>query len=290
MNNKVEMVFWDVQHGHATYIKTPNNRHIVIDLGTGKYSSNNMTFSPLSHLKTNYGVSQLDYVVITHPHRDHLDDIFHFDSLSPKALSRPQNISKEDIMNGGQEHDNEKLEKYCEIDNRYNTTVADDSYDNPRNSGNWGGLNIRTFNAKDCNPNNINNFSIVTIIDYANTKVVIPGDNERASYEELLENSNFISAISNADILLAPHHGRESGFNIDFVNHVKPRLSIVSDGGHYDYSANNRYSQKSLGWIVHKKDGTSSERKCLTTNSDGAVRVEFGFNDANNPYLYVKID
>ena len=38
MNKECTVIFWDVQHGHSTYIKTPNNRHIVIDLGTGDYS------------------------------------------------------------------------------------------------------------------------------------------------------------------------------------------------------------------------------------------------------------
>ena len=71
----LQFVFWDVQHGSASHIKTPNDRHLVIDLGTGSYSENK-EFSPLMHLKKKYGVGQLDYVVITHPHRDHIDDIF----------------------------------------------------------------------------------------------------------------------------------------------------------------------------------------------------------------------
>lgn len=98
MNGKVEMVFWDVQHGHATYIKTPNNRHIVIDLGTGDYSGGNTAFSPLMHLKNNYSVDQLDYVVITHPHLDHIDDILNFDLLNPKVLSRPKELTNEEVM------------------------------------------------------------------------------------------------------------------------------------------------------------------------------------------------
>lgn len=50
MENALEMVFWDVQHGHATYLKTPNGRHIVIDLGIGSWDDNNQIFSPLLHL------------------------------------------------------------------------------------------------------------------------------------------------------------------------------------------------------------------------------------------------
>ena len=49
----LEVVLWDVQHGSATYIKTPekNQKHMVIDLGTGSYSESSETFSPLLYVK-----------------------------------------------------------------------------------------------------------------------------------------------------------------------------------------------------------------------------------------------
>jgi competence protein ComEC len=51
-----------------------------------------------------------------------------------------------------------------------------------------------------------------------------------------LKDEGFKKVIKNADILLAPHHGRESGFNNDFINLVKPKITIVSDGKHCDTS------------------------------------------------------
>lgn len=27
-----QFIFWDVDHGHATYLRTPNGRHLVADL------------------------------------------------------------------------------------------------------------------------------------------------------------------------------------------------------------------------------------------------------------------
>jgi len=167
MSNRVEVVFWDVQHGSATYIKTPNNRHIVVDLGTGKYShaNTNTTFSPLQYLKNAYNVSQLDYVVITHPHRDHLDDIYNFSSLAPKVLCRPRGLSSDAILKGGRSDDKDKLDKYMEISKSYSMDISEQSYDNPRNPDNWGGLNISTFRATGCNQNNINNF-IDNNLDY----------------------------------------------------------------------------------------------------------------------------
>ena len=284
------VLFWDVQHGHATYIKTPNNRHIVVDLGTGDYSGNNLEFSPLLHLKNNYGIKQLDYVIITHPHLDHIDDILNFDLLSPKILNRPKQLNNEEVMEGVQEKDREKFEKYCEINNRYNTSISEDSYDNTRNPDNWGGLKIITFTPTSCNHSNFNNHSIITVIEYAYIKIVIPGDNEKCSFEELMSLPSFMSAVKNADILLAPHHGRESGFYVDFVNLVNPRLTVVSDGKYSDTSANGRYSAKSRGWKVHKRSGGSVERKCLTTNSDGEVLVKFGYDNNDSRFLSVTID
>ncbi len=290
MAKECTVMFWDVQHGHATYIKTPNNRHIVVDLGTGDYSGKNMEFSPLKYLHTNYGVQSIDYVVITHPHLDHIDDILNFDLLKPKVLSRPKQITNEELLEGVQEKDRKKIEKYCEINTRYNSPISSESVNNTSKPENWGDLKILTFTPTTCNHNNINNHSIVVVIEFAKMKIVIPGDNEKCSFDELLARQSFKDAIKNADILLAPHHGRESGYNLDFVNEVNPRLTIVSDGSYCDTSANGRYSAKSRGWTVHKKSGKSEIRKCLTTNSDGEILVKFGLNSENKPYLSVNIE
>lgn len=287
MSSQVEMVLWDVQHGHATYIKSPNQRHIVIDLGIGDYSGNRSIFSPLQHLKYNYGVQQLDYVIVTHPHLDHIDDILNFDLLSPKVFMRPYQITNQEVMEGVRDQDKVKYEKYCEINDRYIYPVS--SIDDPGNPDNFGAMKIVRFNPSTCLHSNFNNHSIITVIEYANMKVVIPGDNESCSFDELLQQETFKTAIKNSDILLAPHHGRETGYNNDFVNLVNPRLTIVSDGRFCDTSANGRYSQKSSGWSVHRSNGTSIQRKCLTTNSDGEVFINFGYNDDLSRFLSVSI-
>jgi competence protein ComEC len=292
MNRQVDIVFWDVQHGHSTYIKTPNNRHIVVDLGTGAYSGNNLIFSPLLHLKRNYYVQQLDCVIITHPHLDHIDDILNFDTLNPEILFRPTQLTNSEVMQGVQQKDYSKFKKYCDINDRYNQSISQDSINNMENTDNWGGMQISTFTPTQCVHDNFNNHSIVTVIEYAEIKVVIPGDNEKASFDELFQRCpySFKNAISDADVLLAPHHGRDSGYYLDFINLVNPRLTIVSDGRFCDTSANAKYSAKSRGWTIHKRNGTSQERKCLTTNSDGAVYVNFGYDNDNSRFLSVTIN
>ena len=109
MATSTKVVFWDVQHGHATYIKSPNDRHIVVDLGIGDYSEKNSCFSPLQHIRYEYGVTQLNYVIITHPHLDHIDDILNFvfnmrECDNYKNLSEKTSLQrkiKEFLINGG---------------------------------------------------------------------------------------------------------------------------------------------------------------------------------------------
>lgn len=270
-----KFIFWDVQHGHSTYIQTPNGRHIVIDLGIGSYGSKNEAFSPLSHLKKNWNIQQIDYAVITHPHLDHIDDILNFDELSPRVLHRPNHITNEEIMQNVREQDKIKFKKYCEINDRYNGVVEDTSPHHPKNPKNWGGLSIQTFHPCLCDKANFNNHSIVVVMEYLNTKVVIPGDNEDCSISALMADESFTKAVANSEILLAPHHGRESGHHSDFLNLVNPLVTIVSDGKYCDTSANKRYSAKSRGWDVNRKGYSQKEfRRCLTTNSDGVIRVE----------------
>ena len=52
------LVFWDVQHGHATTVTSPNGRIFVVDLGQGSYGSGS-TFSPLAFLH-NSGIRMSD--------------------------------------------------------------------------------------------------------------------------------------------------------------------------------------------------------------------------------------
>ncbi len=107
---KLEMVIWDVQHGSAAYLKTPNGKHFVIDLGTGTHKGSNNTFSPLLYLKQNWGITSIDKVIITHPHTDHIDDIFNLMQLSPVYIQRPFHLSENDIRGNNPSSDKYKIE------------------------------------------------------------------------------------------------------------------------------------------------------------------------------------
>jgi beta-lactamase superfamily II metal-dependent hydrolase len=279
---------WDVKHGHATYIRTPNGRHIVVDLGTGTFSGSNDIFSPLLYLKHYYKVNKIDYCIITHPHMDHIDDIMNLMVLSPKILLRPKHIPDDILLKGVRDFELPKIKEYLRIHHKYNRPIESNDYNYPGNPNNWGGLKISTFHPKNCSISNLNNQSIVTVFEYATTKIVIPGDNESASWNELLKNDEFVQKIKNADIYLASHHGRESGYHEEVINIINPSLTVVSDASFHENSNIERYRRKSRGWMVYHGDLKKS-RKTLSTYNDGVITIKAGYNPDNKPFLQVNV-
>jgi competence protein ComEC len=282
----VKCIFWDVQHGSAATIITPNGEHIAVDLGTGSYHGQR-EFSPLLHLKRNYGVSRLHALVVTHPHRDHLEDIANVGTLSPHILVHPGHLSDDEIRKGNRADDEAIITQYIDTRARFSRSIApEESLTNPANVGD---VKINLFLPDKASRANLSNHSVVVVLNYAGSTLLLPGDNEPVSWKELLQQPGFVEAVKGTDVLVASHHGRDSGFCAELFEVISPKLVIVSDGRFSDTSATDRYSARASGWTVHRRSGPDTERRCLTTRADGAIVVEFGRN-GSAPFIDVRID
>ncbi len=273
MAGELFFLFFDVQHGHATYIKFPNGKHWFIDLGQGSIQDTNETFSPLHHMWYSYNVTYLDNLVLTHPHHDHIADLENLHLAFPNVVAAPRHLSESDVRGGNRESDMVAVEQYLALVQGTSQRII--PANDPTSSGNTGGVWVQMFCPTQCARSNLNNHSIVTVLSYAGTKVLIPGDNEAASWRELLENPAFVEAIRGTNILLAAHHGREAGYCADIFDYFKPCLTIVSDGAGSDTSAVTSYYQQSTGWVVHSRSsGRSETRYCLTTRTDKGITLK----------------
>ena len=275
---------WDVQHGSAAHIRTPNGRHVVIDCGRGDAGS------PLYSLMRDIGSNRLDMAIITHPHVDHISDISNLSLLNPRVLLRPGHLTRKDILENHSAisaHAEGIIEKYLELDSRYRSPV--DPGTDPTDPLVNGGAHIATFVPHTASTSNLNNHSVVTVIEYEGSKILIPGDNESPSWDELLDRPDFRAKIASVDVLVAAHHGRESGFHRDLFDHFNPLITIISDGRVTDTSATGRYSGATRGWMVHGRNGPDQERKCLTTRSDGTIDVEIGRSSNGKRFVSVTV-
>lgn len=267
------VVVHDVGHGQAVHAFTPNGQAVVIDMGCSA------SLSPLEWLRSQ--TSTIDCLVVTHPHGDHIDEILGLDdhNFQVRQLWRPKWLTEAEVREANQSAYNVHVDHYLKMSKRYSRSVPlEEQIGNPAVSG---GVSIRKYASKDCGRSNINNHSGVVVFEYLGIKVVVPGDNERSSWESLLKNSEFLEAASSPDIFVASHHGRESGYHdrlFDSNQGIgKPRLCVVTDGPVQNTDAVDRYSYHARGWGVYSRsDRRQSQRYCVTTRADGRIEVTIG--------------
>jgi beta-lactamase superfamily II metal-dependent hydrolase len=258
----------------------PNGDHIVFDLGSGSLLGPD-AFSPLRWLHKRRGVRQLAGAIISHPHRDHIDDIPNLDLLRPRALLRPS-LSPAEVRGGNRKRDAAKIDAYLRLDADYSGSFGPG--ESPLTSRS-DGAHIESFMPTECAADNLNNRSVVSVVSFAGGKLLLCGDNEPSSWLELLGRQRFRRAITGTDILLAPHHGRDSGFCPELFKLITPKLTVISDGRFCDTSATGRYKAVSSGWTTRYRRGGSERRFCLTTRRDGDVTIELGRNSNGERYV-----
>jgi ADP-ribose pyrophosphatase YjhB (NUDIX family) len=241
----------------------------------------NQNFSPLRELYGR-GLRHLDLAVITHPHRDHMDGIHDLSFLPTLTFDTPWHLSENAIRKGNRTNDQNVVEEYLNI--RRSCTFPVIAQNDATNAANLDGVSLNVFGGTTCDDGNLNNHSRVVVVSYANLKMVIPGDNEGPSWNELLRDLTFVMAIKGTDVFLASHHGRDAGYSSDLFKAMgKPRLIVISDGRFCETSATGRYSSQATGWTVYDAAGAAEVRKCVTTRCDGHITIKFGWNaDSGN--------
>jgi len=243
-NNKLSIRLWDVEHGLAIWIQTPNGQNHWID--TGKIAEDPQRgengFDPAGWVKSKYGVKSLDYLIITHPDEDHynglpeLSSAFYpikvlcrnkeFINNRTKELFGKDNLSDADIEN--LKPDKQTL---YSMHKQYNQSV--DWNENPQNPEVNGGVTVQTYHAPYTDNISVNNASIIVFYKYKNRLFVVTGDIEKSGWDEVYNNHKVeidkLIRDSDSVVLVAPHHGRESGYIQEMVDILLPTLILVSD-------------------------------------------------------------
>ncbi len=241
----------DVGQGDAILVEFPGGQTMLIDAGPrfANYDAGERVVAPFLRRK---GIFTIDYLVVTHPHADHLGGMasvlrdFAVKRIVECGTSISSTLYKDYAVAREAEH--------CP------TLVARDGMIIPSIQ------NARVFvlhaGEDGYAHSNLNNLSIVLKIQYGETSFLLTGDAEKEVEEHLVHAyGRFLSS----SVLKIGHHGSATSSTPEFVNDVKPSLAIISVG------RSNKFGHPSKGVIARLADiGIPIAR----TDNDGAIIVE----------------
>lgn len=272
MNGNLEIVIYNVERGNAIWVSLPDGKNLMFDIGRRE------DFSPLYDMWYK-GVRCLDGLIITHPHTDHFNDISSLNSLfGIKGIGvflRPTHISNNELYS--QNRDANLVCDYIQLASSFKDFIESRSYVK------WdiGSVHLDIFCPHKCATSNLNNHSLVTSISFNGIKVLIPGDCEKAGWNELLELTSFLTVVHGTKLLVAPHHGLESGYSSALMSEIDPDICVISEGRVTDTDVCSYYSSKCRGHQVSIKGGCEEIRRTVTTRNDGNVYICV----RGNPYM-----
>lgn len=282
----MEVVVFDVGNASCNYICSPNKYAMMIDCGRSPEKENPVDFikrcnnSGEGLFKSRPFVTSecktypLALLHITHPDKDHVRNADRvYNELTPYLLCRNYT---------------EKFDDADTIDDAYRKKL-DKEYrgDNPETI-NWGfdvettfSIPIDTVKTDPLLRGSVrNNSSILRYIKYNGIRFLFTGDLETEGWEWLVKNDVHFRVLmkQGIDVLVAPHHGHDSGFPkalFDLTGNVKTIiLSKDSEATKEGTDVYTGYSNYADGVRYYNtSDKNMYEGKVLTTRSNGNIYI-----------------
>ena len=214
-DGKMMVEFIDVGQGDCTLI-TDSEAVILIDGGESGEAE-----TVINYLR-NKNIEKIDCCIATHPHSDHIG------SLS-KVF---ENFEVEDVI---MPEIPEKIIPTTATYERFLNSVSENAKNvYPAHRGEtftYGGITLTILAPVD-DYDDLNNMSVVTLASFGNTSVMITGDAETPSEEDMLA---FKGADYSADILKVGHHGSKTSSSEEWLDAVNPQFAVISCGLDNDY-------------------------------------------------------
>lgn len=210
-NDKLIVSYIDVGQGDSILIKQ-GSHNMLIDTGT------NVSTDQLLKYLDSEKIDKLDYLVLTHPHEDHIG--------GADAVIKKYNIDKV------------YMPKVTTNTKTFRDTVAalkskslTASQPKVGDSFKLGSADCIVLGPINSDKENLNTYSIVIKVTFGENKFLFTGDSEASNEEDMLKANLDVSA----DVLKLGHHGSRTSSSKEFLNKVKPKYAVVSCGKDNDY-------------------------------------------------------
>jgi competence protein ComEC len=231
----------DVRHGDACLIQTPGGHTILIDGGYSDVAGGVVDYIQKA------GVKELDLVIATHPHSDHVGGLASVLTRFPVKM----------VLDSGKPHTSVTYQRFLKAVKaggkvKYLLGRAGQVYQ-------YDAVKISILSPSEPLPRNLNNCSIVCRLVYGEISVMFTGDAEAEAEGTIMRRNLGIKST----ILKVGHHGSNTSTSPPFLRAVAPEAAIISCSR--KDSGNSPPAESSL-----KRRGVTVYR----TDIDGTILVE----------------
>lgn len=240
----------------------------------GNFNQKEHPVNPIEYLQQ-HKIQQVFRFILTHPDMDHMGGIKDFfETFYPTNLWDTDNTKEMGSFTGS---------PYSEEDWQFYKDMRSGAYDktkrltlfagakgqfyNTNENGNSGGDGLYILAptpdlVEEANRiGDFNDCSYVILYRSGSRRIIFGGDSHDKTWDYIL--SNYESHVKDVDLLIAPHHGRDSGRSFDFLDTVRPKITFFGNANsvHLAYSA---WNNRKLPFI------TNNQGNCLLAdiNSD----------------------
>lgn len=241
--------FLNVGQGDTSLVELPNSQFMLVDCNQTEENTNILDYLKKVIPKNN-DKHHIDYVVLTHPHKDHIKGL--------KDIIDDEEISVGEIWESGHRtrDDDGEYRNYIEIMNRNKPSIYKvGASSNP--FAEFDDIRVYMFapssyvseDDKEDPREAIHNRCMVMKIEYAGKSVLFTGDSSFSSWQERIvpnysdENGELDKNLLSSDVLSVSHHGSRTFFMekedgepyVDGLKKISPSVCVISVGKENDH-------------------------------------------------------